>query len=128
MFTTGTTPSDDHRELPEARLLKILRFSGMSGSADGDGLRLDLLHAAAGADRLIVEADSGLLLLGIRPFRKDGIRKRGAGAGNIRSCLGAHSDETAVRCENGEDSPRSKRRMLNIIPTIADIQELCKKD
>jgi len=42
---------------------------------------------------LIVEADSGLLLLGIRPFRKDGIRKRGAGAGNIRSCLGRTADE-----------------------------------
>src|SRR5207237_6413101 len=49
-----------------------------------DGLGLDLLDAAAGADRLIVKAVAGLLLIGVRPFGVDRIGEGRAGARNIQ--------------------------------------------
>src|SRR5690606_28387585 len=47
------------------------------------GLGFDLLDAAAGADRLVVEADAGLLLVSVGPLCVDRIGEGGAGAGNV---------------------------------------------
>src|SRR5262249_19316114 len=61
-----------------------------------DGLGLDLLDAAARADRLIIETDPGLLLIGIGPFRVDRIGERRAGARNIErdgGCYGSCGDQ-----------------------------------
>ena len=73
----------DHRELGKTVLVEILALQRRIGGAEGDGLGLDLLDAAAGADRLVVQADAGLLLIGVGPFGVDRIGKGRAGAGNV---------------------------------------------
>ena len=49
----------DHRELDETGCFQVVRLEGHVGGAEGHGLGLDLLDAAARADRLIVQADAG---------------------------------------------------------------------
>src|SRR6185312_4893704 len=71
------------------------------GRAEGDGARSDLLDAAAGADRLIVQAVAGLLLIGISPLRVDRIGEGRAGAGNVGSAGGSIERE-------GDDARRGK--------------------
>ena len=73
----------DHRELHETVLVEFLALEGRIGRAKGHGPGFDLLDAAARADRLIVQADAGVLLIGVRPFGVDRIGERGARAGNI---------------------------------------------
>ena len=55
------------------------------GGAEGHGLGLDLLDAGAGADRLVVQAVAGLLLVGVGPLRIDREGEGGACAGDIGS-------------------------------------------
>ena len=50
------------RELDEAVLLEVLALQRRIGGAEIDRLGLDLPDAAAGADRLVVQAVAGLLL------------------------------------------------------------------
>ena len=71
------------RELDEAVLVELLALQRRVGGAEGHGLGLDLLDAAARADRLIVQADAGLLLIGVRPLGVDRIGEGGAGAGDV---------------------------------------------
>ena len=73
-----------HRPLGEAVLVEVLRLQRRVGRAEGHGLGPDLLDAGARADRLIVEAVAGVLLIGVRPFGVDRERKGRPGAGNIR--------------------------------------------
>ena len=75
--------ADDRRKLHEAGRLQILGLQRHVGRAEVDGLGLDLRDAAARADRLVVHADVGLLLVRLRPLGVDGIRKRRAGAGDV---------------------------------------------
>ena len=73
----------DGRELDEADLVELGRLQRHVGRAEGDGAGGDLLDAAAGADRLIVQAVAGLLLVGVGPFGVDRIGEGRAGAGNV---------------------------------------------
>ena len=75
MFTTGTTPPMIIGKLQQARSLQILRLQGHVRGAEGHRLGLDLLDPAARPDGLIVEANPGELLIGIRPFGIDRIGK-----------------------------------------------------
>src|SRR4029077_13542159 len=70
------------------------------GGAEGNGLGRDLLDAAAGPDRLVVHADSGLLLVGVCPLGIDRIRKGRSGAGNIEGGGGrgdGHGEQAGYR-------------------------------
>src|SRR5262249_1962690 len=68
------------RELREAILVEFLALERHIARAEGHGLRLDLLDATARADRLIVQANAGLFLVGIRPLGVDRIWEGRAGA------------------------------------------------
>src|SRR5581483_7943767 len=76
--------------------------------AERHGLVLDLLDAAPGADRLVVEPDSRFLLVGIGPLGIDRIGERRTGtryvgglragcAGSERGCHNGHPRETRHR-------------------------------
>ena len=88
-FTTGTTPPMIIGNCTQTGLLEVVRLQRHVGGAERHGLGLDLLDAAARADRLVVEADAGLLLVGIRPFRVDRIRERRAGSRDVASAWAA---------------------------------------
>src|SRR5262249_12473693 len=95
---------------------------------------LDLLDAAARADRLIVQADAGLFLVGVRPFPVDRKRKGRAGACNVRR----HGRRQACRRQNGggregmEQSHASllfhepKAEPARVIPTAASLRLLLR--
>jgi hypothetical protein len=74
-----------HRELNEAVLVELCAFQRRVRGAERHGLVLNLLDAAAGADRLVVEADVGLFLVGVRPLGVDRVGEGGAGAGDVGS-------------------------------------------
>ena len=77
-------PAHDHGPLYQiAAGGKFFSRQRLIGSSEGNGSRGDLLDAAAGADRLIVEAVTRFLLIGIGPFCINWIRKSGARARNI---------------------------------------------
>src|ERR1051326_4123966 len=61
----------DHRELDQARILQLLGIERLVGGAERHGLGLDLLDAAAGTDRLVIESDAGLFLVYVRPLGID---------------------------------------------------------
>ena len=73
----------DHRPLHQAVLLELLNLQRHIGSAERHGLGLDLLDAGAGADRLVVQAVAGFLLVGIGPFRIDRERERRTRSGDV---------------------------------------------
>ena len=73
----------DHRKLHQAILVEVFAFERRIGGAEGDGPGLDLFDAAARTDRLIVQSDAGLFLIGVRPFGVDRVWERGASAGNV---------------------------------------------
>ena len=75
--------ADDRRKLHEAGGLQVLGLERHVGRAEVDGLGLDLGDAAARADRLVVHADAGLLLVRLGPLGVDRVRKRRAGAGDV---------------------------------------------
>ena len=79
--------------------MQVLRFQRHVGGAERDGLRLDLLDAAARTDRLIIEAVAGLLPIGIRPFRVDRIREGGT---RPRDVGGVGRGEGDTRCGSNE--------------------------
>jgi len=72
----------DHRPLHQAVLVELFLGHRCIAGAEGDRLGDDLLNAATGTDRLIVEADTGFILVGVRPLRIDRVREGCAGAGN----------------------------------------------
>jgi len=86
--------ADHLRPLGEASGFELLGLQRLIGSAEGHRARLDLLDAAAGANRLIVKAGAGFLLVHIRPFRIDRIGEGGAGARNVHreGDTGRHGD------------------------------------
>src|SRR5262249_33508505 len=73
-----------HRELRQSVLVEVGALQRRVGGTEGNGAGVDLLDAAAGTDRLVVQADAGRLLIGIRPFRVNRIRERSAGTRNLR--------------------------------------------
>ena len=105
IFTTGHDAADDRRKLHQTRGLQILGLQRHVGRAEVDGLRLDLRDAAAGADRLVVHADPGLLLVGVGPFRVDRIRERGAGACDVDGDCALHAE-----CQRGSGEEAFHRR------------------
>src|SRR6266699_258395 len=72
------------------------------GGAEGHRARGDLFDAAARADRLIIQADAGLFLIGVRPFGVDRIGEGRPGAGYVD---GAGADRGPV--------PSSPPRLLS---------------
>jgi hypothetical protein len=69
--------------LHEAVLVEVFGLERHVRGAEIDRFRLDLLDAAARADRLVVHAGPGLRLVGFRPFGIDRVGKGRAGAGNL---------------------------------------------
>ncbi len=103
-----------HRPLRETGFVEVLGLQRRVGGAEGHGLGLDLLDAAARADRLIVEAVAGLLLIGVRPFGVDREREGRAGAGDVGSRMRT-SSSTASRAApntNLENMDAFRRRFL----------------
>ena len=95
--------ADDRRELHQARSRQILRLERHVRGAESDGLRLDLLDAAAGADRLIVEAIAGVRLIGVGPFGVDRIGESRAGAGNVAGPGAAYARRDDRRAHQGSN-------------------------
>ena len=102
---TGTMPPITVGNWTRPSFSRSSAFSGASVAPKVTVLAGDLLDAAAGADRLVVQAVAGLLLIGIRPFGVDRIRERRAGAGNFGGDWRAQSvgGEQAGRREIGLD-------------------------
>ena len=73
----------DHWELGEAEFVEFLAGQRLIAGPEGHGAGLDLLDAAARADRLIVEPVARLFLVGIGPFGIDRIGEGRAGARNV---------------------------------------------
>jgi hypothetical protein len=93
-------PAHHHRELNETTLVELLARQRRVGGAEGHGLGLDLLDAAAGTDRLVVQPDIGLLLIGIGPFRINRIGEGRAGARDVEGESGCNrrcGDKTGSR-------------------------------
>jgi TolB-like protein/anti-sigma regulatory factor (Ser/Thr protein kinase) len=114
--------ADDGRELDEAILVQLIGGERHVGGAEGDGLVLDLLDAAAGADRLVVQACPGLLPVGIRPFCIDRIGEGRSGARDIQGRCGhqAARDHEPRECDGVkvfQDSLLSSA----LAPLIADV-------
>ena len=83
MFTTATMPPTTVGNCTSPCSSRSAALSGMSERAEGHLLVLDLPDALARPERLIGDADTGLLFVGVGPFRIDRKRKGGAGAGNL---------------------------------------------
>ena len=75
----------------------IFRLQRLVGSAEIDGLRLDLLDTATGTDRLIIQADTGFRLVGFSPFCVNRIREGRTGPRDI-GC--GHTGTDQSRCRN----------------------------
>jgi hypothetical protein len=73
--------TDDRRELDHAVRLELLGLEGHVGGTEVDRLGADLLDAAAGSDRLVVERHVRLRLVGLGPL---GVGRIGEG----RACTG----------------------------------------
>jgi hypothetical protein len=82
MFTTATMPPTTVGNCTSPCASRSAAVSGMS-EAPKYLLVVDLPDALARPDRLIGDADTGLLFVGVGPFRVDRKRKGGAGAGNL---------------------------------------------
>jgi hypothetical protein len=75
--------ADHAGELNEAILVELIELERHVGGAESDDVVANVSDPGARADLVVVHHDSGLFLIGIRPFRKDRIGKRRAGAGNL---------------------------------------------
>ena len=82
-LTTGTMPPITIGNWARPISSSSLPGSGASLRAEGHGLGFDLLDAAAGTDRLIVQPVAGFLFVGVGPFGVDRIGERSASAGNV---------------------------------------------
>ena len=82
-LTTGTMPPITIGNWTRPIFVELFARQRRVGGAEGHGLGLDLLDAAARADRLIVQADAGLLLIGVGPLGVDRIGEGRAGAGDV---------------------------------------------
>ena len=74
--------ADHGRELLQAVGGQVVRLQRLVGGAEIDGVGLDLLDAAAGADRLVVQLLAGRGLIGLGPLRVDRRGEGRARAGN----------------------------------------------
>ncbi len=72
-----------HRKLNQAMLVEIRTLERSIGGAERHRLGLDLFDAAARTDRLIVQPDAGILLIGVGPLGINRIREGGARARNL---------------------------------------------
>src|SRR5262245_35110456 len=75
----------DGRELHESVGVQVGGAQGHVGGAEGHLLALDLPDPLTRADRLIVDGDAALFLVGLGPFRVDRVREGRAGAGDFGS-------------------------------------------
>jgi hypothetical protein len=91
-------------------LFEVFSLHRSVGGAEGHGAGDDLLDAAAGADRLIVQADAGVLLIGVSPFGIDRIGEGRAGAGNIGGEGGCS------RADDGDDEGGTQQEFGHAIP------------
>ena len=67
-LTTGTMPPITIGNWARPRFVELLARQWRVGGAEGHGLGLDLLDAAARADRLVVQSVAGFLFVGIGPL------------------------------------------------------------
>ena len=100
----------DLRPLHQTVLFKVFGLHRSVGRAEGHGAGEDLLDAAAGADRLVVQADSGVFFIGVGPFGIDRIGEGRACAGNIGGKNGSRSaddgdDEGGTQQDFGHARP-----------------------
>ena len=82
-LTTGTMPPITIGNWASPAFVEFLARKRRIARAERYGLCLDLLDAAARADRLIVQPVAGFLFVRIRPFGVDRIGERSASAGNV---------------------------------------------
>ena len=80
----------DDGELDEIILGDVFRCQRHVGGTESDGLGGDLLDAAARTNRLIIQADIHLLLVGVRPLGENRINEGRTGAGDIFGGGGQH--------------------------------------
>ena len=83
MFTTGTMPPITIGNCTRPNFFEFSAFQRRVSRAESNGFGFDLLDAATGSDRLIVQSDAGLLAVDVRPFGVDGIGESRAGAGYL---------------------------------------------
>ena len=79
----GDDAAEHGRELNQAGLIEVFRLQRHVRGPESDGLGLDLLDSAAGADRLIVQPCARPFLIGVGPLGVDRIGERGASARNV---------------------------------------------
>src|SRR5690606_29454726 len=91
--------ANDGRELQQAVLFQVVGLEGVVRGAEINRLGLDLLLAAARADRLVVHGVVGGGLVVGRPLGVDGVRERSAGASDVG---GLDGENGAGQC--GADS------------------------
>jgi hypothetical protein len=75
--------------LCEAGLVEFFGRQRCVRGTESDSLGEDLLDAATGTDRLIVQPDSGFGFVGIGPFTVNGVGESGAGAGYVGGAGGS---------------------------------------
>ena len=100
--------ANDRRELDQTVLFQDFRLQRHVGSAEIDRLGRDLLDAATGTDRLIVDAVVRRLLVGIGPLGVDRRRERSARAGDFGGLYGKGNR----RCHDGKCKPLDRFHML----------------
>ena len=107
--------TDDRGKLHQAVGGENVRLERLVGGAEIDRVGLDLLYAAARADRLVVEQHAGLRLIGFRPLAIHRGWEGRAGSGNGRR-IGAGYGETrrhaggqAENCLQHRWSPKNER-------------------
>ena len=117
----GGAPSNtSSKRVHNRAFIEGLFVERLVGGAKGHRLGLDLLDAAAGADRLIVETVAGLFLVGVGPFRIDRIgegsacprdigrlgRGYGKRCGEGRSCRIGHEPHCCSPCRVAKNRVR----------------------
>ena len=89
--------TNNGRKLHQTFLLELFGLQRHVGCAKVHGFGFNLLNAAAGADRLIIEADARRSFVSLCPFRINRVRKGRAGASQFCSVGGKRHQNTS-RC------------------------------
>src|SRR5205823_6354865 len=100
--------------------LEVFRLQRHVGGPEGHRLGLDLLDAAARTDRLVIQPDAGLRLIGRGPFRIDRIGERRPRARDIR-CLRARPCECRKH-RNSENTFHSMSLPLPVSETLSELK------
>ena len=91
-----------HRKLGETHFVELLARQRCIAGTESYGFGFDLLDAATGTDRLIVQSVAGCFFVVIGPFGIDRIREGRAGTGNVggfgRSKRGGSDDANGCQC------------------------------